>query len=188
MRINEIFYSLQGEGHFTGTPAVFVRTSGCNTRCPFCDTQHLMHTEMTEQTIVDTVLAYPARHVVITGGEPTLQLTASLVAALHSCGCFVQIETNGSLPLPDGCDVDWVTCSPKNLPIRIQRIDELKVLFMHQDMSHYDSIKARDYRLQPLDSGDAAQNEANVNATIQFILDHPKWHLSLQTHKMLNIR
>lgn len=188
MRVNEIFYSLQGEGRYTGVPAVFLRMSGCNTKCPFCDTQHLTFTEMTEEEIVREVSQYPARHIVITGGEPTLQLTSSLTDKLHAAGFFIQIETNGSLPLPEACEIDWITCSPKDLPIRIQRIDELKVLFMHQDMAQYDAVNAKDYRLQPLDSGNAEQNKLNLNETIEYILHNPKWNLSLQTHKILNVR
>lgn len=188
MRVNEIFYSLQGEGHYTGVPAVFLRLSGCNERCPFCDTQHQSFTEMSEEDIVKEVSKYNARHIVITGGEPTLQLTASLVDRLHQANFFVQIETNGSLPLPDGCNVDWITCSPKYKAVTIQRIDELKVLFMHQDMSQYDDMKACEYRLQPLDSGNATENRENLQQTINYILEHPKWNLSLQTHKILNIQ
>ena len=135
MRINEIFYSLQGEGSFTGTPAVFIRFSGCNTKCPFCDTQHEEYVEMTEDEILAEVKKYPANHVVITGGEPTLQLTPSLCQKLQENLFFVQIETNGSVKLDSKFNlkdqeeslIDWVTCSPKNLPIKIQRIDELKV-------------------------------------------------------------
>lgn len=188
MKVNEIFYSLQGEGRYTGVPAVFVRLSGCNTKCPFCDTQHLSHTEMTEEEIIHAVLSYPTRHIVITGGEPTLQLTASLTEKLHAEGYFIQIETNGSVELPEGCDIDWITCSPKDLPVVIQRVDELKVLFMNQDFSQYDNIKAKEYRLQPLDSGNEAENKKNLNETINYILSNPKWNLSLQTHKILNVR
>ena len=83
MKVNEIFYSLQGEGYHAGTAAVFVRLSGCNLHCPFCDTQHESGTEMTDEEIVEAVKPYPARLVVITGGEPSLQLTKSLVNALH---------------------------------------------------------------------------------------------------------
>lgn len=188
MRINEIFYSLQGEGHYTGTPAVFVRLSGCNLRCPFCDTQHLPFREMTEEEIAGHVSQYPTRHVVITGGEPALQLTPALTDLLHGRGYFIQMETNGSVRLPDGVEVDWITCSPKELPVALDRIDELKVLFMYQDMGRYDALEAREYRLQPLDSGDDVENAKNLNDTINYILQHPKWKLSLQTHKILNVR
>ena len=112
MRVNEIFYSLQGEGYYSGTPAVFVRLSGCNLRCPFCDTRHESGREMSEKEIVEAVGQYPARHVVVTGGEPALQLTESLVDALHAVGRYVAVETNGTHPLPD--NVDWVTLSPKS--------------------------------------------------------------------------
>ena len=86
MRINEIFYSLQGEGKFTGTPAVFIRFSGCNLKCSFCDTNHSHYDEMGEDAIVAEVKKFPARHVVITGGEPTLQITSSLIRKLHAEG------------------------------------------------------------------------------------------------------
>ena len=188
MLVNEIFYSLQGEGHFTGTPAVFVRLSGCNQRCPFCDTQHFQHEEMTEEDIVSRITPYPTRHVVITGGEPTLQLTASLTRRRHAAGFFIQIETNGSVRLPEGAEVDWITCSPKELPVVLDRIDELKVLYMYQDMTQYDTLHATEYRLQPLDTCDIEKNKSNMNDTINYILHNPKWKLSLQTHKILNVR
>lgn len=192
MKINEIFYSLQGEGHYTGTPAVFVRFSGCNLKCPFCDTDHLKHTELSEQEIVEAVAIFGAKHVVITGGEPTLQLTASLVGLLHERGFFVQIETNGSHRLPDGCDVDWVTCSPKDgAPIRLEHIDELKVLFHGNgkcDIQAWENTKAQCYSLQPLDTQDDELNKEILRETIDYILDHPMWRLSLQTHKMTGIK
>lgn len=144
--------------------------------------------EMTDEDIVREVQKYPARHIVITGGEPTMQLTASLTHALKQAGFYIQIETNGSIALPEDCEIDWITCSPKAMPIRIQRVDELKVLFPRQDMACYESIKAKEYRLQPIDSGDAETNRENVKETINYILKNPKWHLSLQTHKILNVR
>lgn len=190
MRVNEIFYSLQGEGHFTGTPAVFVRLAGCNLKCVFCDTRHEPFTEMTEHEIVLAVRRYPASHVVITGGEPTLQLTSGLVNSLHAAGRFVQIETNGTTPLPLDCAVDWVTCSPKTHDIRLSHIDELKVLYTAegQDMAQYDSVSAKVYSLQPCDWGEAGRNKANLRLAIAYCLEHPKWHLSLQTHKLIDIK
>lgn len=188
MKINEIFYSLQGEGHYTGTPAVFVRFAGCNLKCSFCDTDFTSFTEMTEDDIVREIGQYPTNHIVITGGEPTLQITASLVSKLHEAGKYVQIETNGTNILPDGCNIDWVTCSPKYKAVRLQHIDELKVVFEGQDMSQYDCLTASEYRLQPCDTQDEGKNKEILRQTIDFILKNPKWKLSLQTHKILNVR
>lgn len=193
MRVNEIFYSLQGEGLHTGTPAVFLRLSGCNLKCPFCDTKHESFTEMTEEEIVEKVSAYPSRTIVITGGEPMLQLNASLTRLLHKAGFTIHIETNGSRLIPEGAEIDWVTCSPKDGgKVIIQHIDELKVVFMGknsgQDMTQYDELKASEYRLQPLDTGNETQNLTVRQQTIDYILANPKWKLSLQTHKILNVR
>ena len=168
MRVNEIFYSIQGEGRFTGTAAVFIRLSGCNLRCPFCDTHHETFEEMDE--------------------EPTLQLTPKLTQCLHAMGCYIQMETNGSKALPEGADIDWITCSPKDAPLRIQRIDELKVLFGCQNIESFAQIQAKDYRLQPLDTGQPDDNRRILNDTLSYIAAHPKWRLSLQTHKMIHVR
>ncbi len=130
--VNEIFYSLQGEGYYTGTPAVFLRFSGCNRQCAFCDTDHHSGTVMTAAQIVEACAAFPAHHLVCTGGEPLLQLDDTLLRALKAKGFYVQIETNGTLPAPTG--VDWVTCSPKDAPWAIDRADELKVVYQGQDV------------------------------------------------------
>lgn len=188
MRVNEIFYSLQGEGYFTGTPAVFVRLSGCNLRCPFCDTAHEAYTEMTEEEIAAEVDRHGCRHVVVTGGEPALQLTGSLIKRLHDKGKYVQIETNGTIAPPAG--VDWVTCSPKGAPLAASRVDELKLLYhgAGQDLSRYDHIAAKVRFLQPCDTGDTAGNAATLRATIEAIKSDPRWRLSLQTHKLIGIK
>ena len=179
MRINEIFYSLQGEGNFTGTPAVFIRFSGCNMRCSFCDTKHESFKEMTEEEIISTVNKYPASHVVITGGEPGLQLNKTLIKLLHESKHFVQIETNGTLPVPTG--VDWVTCSPKEGPWEIERTDELKYVYRGKDVEWLrDIFHTHRLFLQPLSC-------TNTDETIAYIKAHPHWRLSLQTHKLINI-
>lgn len=190
MKINEIFYSLQGEGRFTGTPAVFVRFSGCNLSCGFCDTVHETFTEMSEDEIMDAVKRFPARHAVLTGGEPALQLTAALVRKLHGEGFFVQMETNGTRPLPEGWGVDWITCSPKDGRVRLSRMNELKAIYhgSGQDMSPYDAFEAEAYSLQPCDTGDAVRNGRVLAEAVEYCLAHPKWRLSLQTHKIINIR
>ena len=105
--INEMFYSLQGEGYHVGTPAVFIRFAGCNLACPFCDTQHQHGTRKTLDEIVDFAARHKARLVVLTGGEPALQVDAALVEELHAIGKYVAIETNGTHPVPSG--IDWIT-------------------------------------------------------------------------------
>lgn len=194
MRINEIFYTLQGEGYFTGVPSVFLRFSGCNLKCPFCDTLHNKFIEMTEDEIVTEMDKYPSEYVVITGGEPTLQITSSLVEKLHAANKKIQIETNGTSMLPSDCDVDWITCSPKfefceNAKIKIQRIDELKVVYTAENkMSLYSGVDAKVYSLQPCDMGEVSRNKKILAASIRYCSEHPKWRLSLQTQKILNIR
>ncbi len=203
MKVNEIFYSLQGEGYRTGSPSVFVRLSGCNLKCSFCDTRHEAFTEMTEEEIVSKTLRYPAPFVVITGGEPTLQLTPSFLKKLREAGKKIQIETNGSIDLPDEALrlIDHITCSPKSSPVKLRRIDELKVVFeaevlplpknVEEQLKRYECLAARHNAvcsLQPCDVGDPVRNRAITEAAITYILEHPVWRLSLQTHKILDVR
>ncbi len=179
-KINEIFYSLQGEGVFTGVPAVFVRFSGCNRACDFCDTDFSASTPMTAEQIVAEIERYSAKHVVITGGEPALQVDAALVEAIKVTGHYVQIETNGSLPVPD--NIDWVTCSPKARPWGIQRVDELKVVYQGQNVEEIAAyFSPRLQSLQPC-------SMQNVTETVAYVLAHPWWRLSLQMHKLIDIK
>ncbi len=190
-RVNEIFYSLQGEGYFTGTPAVFLRFSGCNLKCGFCDTRHEDFTLMTQAEIIEQLKAYPSRHVIITGGEPSLQLDQILVDLLHDEGYFIQIETNGTRPLPEG--IDWVTCSPKGdatgeCEVKLRMVDELKVVYEGQDVETIaSSIPAMHYFLQPC-SSPRYEGGSNTSETVTYILHHPHWRLSLQTHKLIDIQ
>lgn len=192
MKVNETFLSLQGEGYFTGTAAFFLRLSGCNLRCPFCDTQHQSYTEMSEDEIVAEASRHKPRHIVITGGEPALQLSRTLVDKLHAAGFFIQVETNGTLPLPEG--IDWVTCSPKGDFPQFP-VDELKVLFMG-DVTDPEAIispllgkeSGVKLYLQPLDTGNEKQNRAILRSCINYVLQHPWWTLSLQTHKIIGIK
>lgn len=189
MRINEIFCSIQGEGHFTGTASVFIRTSGCNLHCGFCDTSHEEGWEMSVEEIVVAAASYKPRHAVITGGEPTMQRELhELVDALHEVGFYVQIETNGTHPVPDG--IDWVTCSPKVLDKTIVlQPDELKVVYQGQDMQPYEQRFApRVWSLQPCDTGNAERNRELLDATVRYVTTHPQWRLSLQTHKLIGVR
>lgn len=193
-KINEIFYSIQGEGYNAGCAAVFVRFSGCNLQCPFCDTQHTEGTFMTVDEICKEISQYPATLVVLTGGEPSLFVDEQLCNAIHSLGKRIAMETNGTRPIT--VSIDHITCSPKfeycpdvDAHLCIDRIDELKVIFTgNNDMSLYENIKANHYYLQPCDTGDAERNKNIVQQTLDYILQHPKWMLSMQLHKILNVR
>ncbi len=191
MRVNEIFYSLQGEGRFTGTPAVFLRLSGCNLKCSFCDTSHEDGVEMEPAEIIVEILQYSSRHIVITGGEPSLQLDRDFVDRLHQHGYFVQVETNGVKRLPD--NVDWITCSPKYKPICYDEVQEIKYVYEGKESeekiySIFSSVRAEEHYLQPCDVNNPERNAEILAGCIDFIKAHPEWKLSLQTHKMLHIR
>ena len=178
-KINEIFYSLQGEGYHTGIPAIFVRFSGCNMKCSFCDTSHEDGVMMSDEEIISEVVKYPAPMVILTGGEPGLWIDEALVDALHNEGKYVCVETNGLCVLPN--NIDWVTCSPKEGgEIKLNHIDEVKVVYVGQDVSVYLDLPAQYYFMQPCSC-------SNTEEVIAYILKHPEWRLSLQTHKLLQI-
>ncbi len=194
-RINEIFYSLQGEGFHTGTPAVFVRFSGCNLRCAFCDTQHQAGEMLSLQEIVNEVNKYPnAPLLVLTGGEPSLFIDEAFVAELkQKTGKKIAIETNGTRPLPS--NLDWVTFSPKTAfdggglePCVLTHCDELKVVWLGQDLAQYDEIQANYRFLQPCFVEDMEQRAGNMQACIEAVKTYPNWRLSLQIHRVLQIQ
>lgn len=193
MRVNEIFFSLQGEGFHTGTPAAFVRLAGCNLKCPFCDTDFTAYREMTEDEICSEVRRVSGgigAFVVITGGEPSLQLTDSLIDLLHEDGCYVAVETNGTHRLPG--NVDWVTLSPKSdfvstqaaVPV-VSDVNEVKLVYTGQDVEAWRlRTRAMYYFLQPCER----DGKMNSKETVAYILQHPWWRLSLQTHKLIGIQ
>lgn len=196
-RINDIFYSLQGEGWNTGRAAVFVRFAGCNLRCPFCDTDFDSYREMTDEAIVAQMTQYPARLAVLTGGEPTLQVDEDFVELLHRHGYEVAMESNGTRQAP--ANLDWLTVSPKvDEGTRVKsdgRIpDELKVIFdentdpeayLPSSLTPHSSPKLY---LQPCDTGNAERNLYIINRCVSYIKDHPWWRLSLQTHKLAGFK
>ena len=195
-RINDIFYSLQGEGHNTGRAAVFVRFAGCNLRCSFCDTEFDTYREMSDEQILAAISQYPARFVVLTGGEPTLQVDEAFVELLHQHGYEVAMESNGTRPAPQ--NLDWLTVSPKvrseKLEVKSEKLaDELKVVFDETTAPEsYLSLLTSHFSpllfLQPCDTGDAARNEAIVARCVEYIKEHPWWRLSLQTHKLVGFK
>ena len=194
-KVNEIFHSLQGEGYNTGTASVFIRLSGCNLRCDFCDTLHEEGTMMSLPEIVEQVMRYPkAPLIVLTGGEPSLWIDENFVNGLKAMtGKRIAIETNGTCPLPQG--IDWVTLSPKtgigdsgDAPVVLTRCDELKVVYLGQDLSQYEHILATHRYLQPCWTEDPETRRRNLQATVQAVMDNPEWRLSLQTHRILGIK
>lgn len=212
-RVNEIFYSLQGEGHHTGRAAVFIRFAGCNLRCPFCDTEFDDYREMSGDDIVDTILQYPTRFVILTGGEPTLQVDEAFVDLLHQHGFEVAMESNGTRPAPK--NLDWLTVSPKIAGGMGERRyggtdsqpsdactaripDEIKIIFDEDtDPTSYFALpylrtpsllNSPMLYLQPCDTGDAERNERIINRCVDYIKEHPEWRLSLQTHKLVGFK
>lgn len=186
-RVNEIFYSLQGEGRHTGRPAVFIRFSGCNLKCSFCDTDFAAYTELSNQEIVAQAATYGTQSmVVLTGGEPSMQVDADLIDRLHAAGFDeVAMESNGSFVPPQ--NLDWLTVSPKGHP-RVSRCDELKCIFVNEETVNDYGIEAKYYYLQPCDVGNLKENQRITQACINYIKAHPKWRLSLQTHKLVGFQ
>ena len=205
-RVNEIFYTLQGEGAHSGIPAVFIRFSGCNLRCPWCDTDFSEYTEMSAGEIVTEALALydipneRRKMVVLTGGEPSLQVDKPLLDALHTAGFYICIETNGTRPLPEG--IDWITCSPKEgTQLALKRVNEVKVVFTgtYDPEIWRQHLQAEHWLLQPLrytgewlmmsgiDEWEDDRND-NLPETVRYILAHPFWRLSVQLHKIAGLR
>jgi Organic radical activating enzymes len=205
-KVNEIFYTLQGEGAHSGIPAVFVRFSGCNLRCPWCDTEFTDHTDMTaEQIVAEVQDLYDIpnerrKMVVLTGGEPSLQVDTTLIDALHEAGFYICIETNGTRPLPDG--IDWITCSPKmSTSLALRKVNEVKVVFTgeYDPEIWREQLEAEHWMLQPLrytgewliehaiDEWEDDRND-NLDDTVRYILTHPFWRLSVQLHKIVGLR
>jgi len=208
--VKEIYYTLQGEGANTGRPAVFLRFAGCNlwsgreadratAVCDFCDTD-FVGTDgpgggkfPSAQTVARAVsAAWPPttqararRFVVCTGGEPLLQLDAALVDELHRAGFEVAIETNGTVPAPGG--IDWICVSPKaRADLVLRSGDEVKLVFPQQgaEPERFEDLDFRHFFLQPMDGPERTRN---TQLAIRYCLDHPRWRLSLQTHKLLGL-
>lgn len=200
--INEIFLSLQGEGINAGRAAVFVRFSGCNLKCPFCDTNFKEHVDMDADTVITAIKDCLGENplpklCVFTGGEPTLQLDDALIDAIHGLGMEVAVETNGTGKVPDG--VDFITVSPKSpfvggkaSEVVLEHASEVKVVITEQisveEIRAFEAIKAHYYFIQPCDTGFVGPNKRIMQRCVEFVEYHPNWRLSLQQQKILNVR
>jgi 7-carboxy-7-deazaguanine synthase len=208
--VKEIYYTLQGEGAQTGRPAVFCRLAGCNlwtgreqdrerATCKFCDTDFVGTDGPGGGKFGQAdALAKACRaawrgnsgtppFVVLTGGEPMLQVDEKLIAALHDAGFEIAIETNGTLPVPRS--IDWICVSPKaGAPLMQLSGDELKLVYPQAalDPREVEDLDFGHFLLQPMDEG--AKSASHLLAAIDYCLAHPKWRLSLQTHKLLGLK
>lgn len=192
-RINEIFYSLQGEGRWAGRPAIFIRFSGCNLKCPFCDTNFSNYKEMTVSDIVQYIksLTELCHFIVLTGGEPTLQIDEEFIKELHRHGYYVAIETNGTHSIP--WNIDWVTFSPKDAFVEnatpvLCHADEIKIVFDGEHSIKDYKVSAPHKYLQPCDTGDKKKNTKIIAKLVDFLLKNPEWSISIQQQKIINVR
>ncbi|WBF65781.1 MAG: 7-carboxy-7-deazaguanine synthase [Candidatus Kinetoplastibacterium crithidii] len=206
--VKEIFKTLQGEGFHSGRTAVFCRFAGCNlwnglekdrlsSECKFCDTDFIGTNGVNGGKFKDVDLLvqsiskewgsenYKDRYVVLTGGEPLLQVDMKLINALHNSGFFIAIETNGTIIPPDG--IDWICVSPKvSRDIILKSGNEIKVVYpqLNMDMENFLHMDFEHFFLQPLYDKNLKDN---TRLSIEYCIAHPKWRLSLQTHKYIGI-
>ena len=193
--IVEIFHSVQGEGARAGMPHVFVRFGNCNLRCEWCDTDFLTYEEMTAAQIIREIEKYPCQNVIFTGGEPMLNDLWPLRRLFNERGYHISIETNGTIVIDEGL-IDWICVSPKdqlypNTKIKQRTGDELKCVYVGQDLSLYDELVPGfdNLFLQPcyIESESVEWNGRNFAQTESLVKMNPTWRLSLQTHKWMGI-
>lgn len=193
--VMEHFYTLQGEGRYSGSAAYFIRLGGCDVGCVWCDVKESwdasVHPQMTVESLIDTVMQYPGELVVITGGEPAMYNLSPLVDALHAAGKYVAIETSGSSAFEG--NVDWYTFSPKKFKAPVDeaytRANELKIVVFNKSdfkwAEKHANCVSNDCLLfiQP----EWSKKEQLLPSIIEFVKNNPKWRLSLQTHKYIDI-
>ena len=206
-RIKEIFFTQQGEGKNTGKDFIFVRFSGCNlwsgqekhrasAICKFCDTDFYgtdginggkyQAKELIKKIKSLWISADSQIRVVLTGGEPLLQVDKGLISALKKENIYIAVETNGTLEAPDG--IDWICMSPKaNTEIKLRKGSEVKIVYPQKNLNpdNFNVLDFKNFYIQPMDS---KNYEDNVSQSVKFCMQNPNWKLSLQTHKILGIR
>lgn len=190
LNVNEIFYSLQGEGGRVGEPSIFIRLTKCNMTCLFCDTDFVQGDDMTLEEIADTIAAYPCKWIIWTGGEPTIQLKDDHVAFFKNRGYKQAIETNGTQEVPSL--IDYIACSPKKRYEDIRKknpqVNEIRIPIERGDTLPDISVfpKADKYFVSPIFDGSKI-NFDNINYCVDLVKANPQWSLSLQVHKLIHI-
>tara|TARA_B100001750_G_C15512048_1_gene604350 strand:+ start:1644 stop:2342 length:699 start_codon:yes stop_codon:yes gene_type:complete len=193
--IVEMFYSIQGEGFHSGVPSIFIRFGGCNLACEWCDTKFDEWENITLREMIDKMQSWDCNRIILTGGEPALQDLQTLSSVLRPLGYYLSIETNGTIEIGEDL-VDWICVSPKDqmyssVKVRQRLGDELKVVWVGQDLSMYDDLKKgfRYHFIQPCydESKDIEWNGNNFCETYDLVKANPDWSLSLQTHKWMGV-
>jgi len=190
LTVNEIFYSLQGEGGRVGEASIFIRLTMCNLACSFCDTDFAEGDKMSLEEILVIIKEYPCSWIIWTGGEPTIQLRDEHLSFFRKHGYKQAIETNGTRRVPSL--IDYITCSPKqdygSIKMRIPVVNEIRMPIKSGDTIPDISIfpKADNYFLSPIFDADKI-NLQNVDYCVELIKKHPQWRLSLQMHKLIHI-
>lgn len=189
--INEIFYSLQGEGVRAGEPSIFLRFAKCDLNCWFCDTDFENGVKMSASEIVLALkkLSKSCQWVICTGGEPALQLDENLINVLHDAGFKIAIETNGRTMLPSG--IDYIVCSPKtkSSDIKITKADELKYVIKSGDRLPKPPFRAKSQIISPMfDPDSTSVTNENLQYCIDLVKENPEWRLSVQQHKIWGVR
>lgn len=191
LNVNEIFYSLQGEGGRAGQASIFIRLAKCNLACSFCDTDFERGVKMSLEEVLDTIEPYGCKWIIWTGGEPTLQLTDAIVAFFKERGYLQAIETNGTRRVPTG--IDYITCSPKQdfekVRELIPEVDELRFPIQKGDSLPDIAVlpETERYLLSPIFDDQTIMQE-NVDHCVALVKENPLWALSLQIHKLIGIR
>jgi len=191
LKVKEIFYSLQGEGGRQGEASIFIRLSGCNLKCEFCDTDFSGGEDMELPQILSVIKQFPCKWIIWTGGEPSLQLTDEVLTFFKQQGYFQAVESNGHYPL-SGL-LDYVVVSPKENPVYAKKInpsvDEIRIPVMSGDVLPNFKLlpKAKHYFLSPVFMNDISKTRENINYCVEQIKQKPDWRLSLQMHKLINI-
>lgn len=195
-KIVEIFHSVQGEGHRTGIPHIFIRFGKCNLKCEWCDTDFETYSTMNAIDILSEVMKFNCKNIIFTGGEPMLNDLWPLHRLLKSRGYSLSIESNGTIEIPEGL-VDWITISPKdqlypNASIKQRVGDELKCVYVGQNLSMYDELKQgfNHLYLQPcyMEHESVEWNGKSFCETEEVVKQNSEWRLSLQTHKWMGVK
>jgi len=190
LNVNEIFYSLQGEGGRMGEASIFIRLTQCNLTCSFCDTDFATGKDMSIDEILEAIKIYPCKWIIWTGGEPTIQLKDKYLVRFKEAGYKQAIETNGTRKVPSL--IDYISCSPKKnyglVKMITPSVDEIRIPLKKGEKLPDISVlpRAGRYLISPIFDGNAI-NQENIDYCLGLVKANPEWSLSIQMHKLIHI-